>query len=181
MHFSVLSLCPNSLKKLAKCGVTSVGSNQRKWLVEQCFQMLCTTTVQNFRSFALETACTFQFQVCALILFKTRHDFVYIFLIMANQNKLTSFSHVSLVNHGRLPRKTWPISGFPLCCLWFQSELESPLFLTASCFSLIVLSTISCNVKVSILAIWKPEDLSSLTSGKFFFLHLIVFSEMFMS
>ena len=69
--------------------------------------MLCTTTVQNFRSFGLLTACTFHFQVCTLILFKTRHDFVYIFLIMANQNKLTSFSHVLYPFH-------WLImGGFP--------------------------------------------------------------------
>ena len=45
--------CPNSLKELTNCGVISVRRNQRKWLVEQCFQMLLTTTVQNFRSFGL--------------------------------------------------------------------------------------------------------------------------------
>ena len=45
--------------------------------------MLCTTTVQNFRSIGLQTACT---SVCALILFKTRHDIVYIFLITVNPN-----------------------------------------------------------------------------------------------
>ena len=46
------TLCPNSVRKLAKCGVTPVTSNQRKSLVEQCFDTLYTTIVQNFRSFS---------------------------------------------------------------------------------------------------------------------------------
>ena len=43
------------------------------------------------------------------------------------------------------------------CSMRFQSELESPLFLTTYYFRLAVLSTISCNVKVPILAIWRQH------------------------
>ena len=54
-----------------------------------------------------------------LILFKTRHDFVYLFLITANQNKLTSFSHILYPFHwlimGGFPAKIDQSLVFPLC------------------------------------------------------------------
>ena len=81
--------------------------------------MLCTTIVQNFRPFGPWTACTFQFKVCTLILFKIEHDFVYIFLTRANQNKLTSFSQVLYPCHwsikGGFPAKIDQSLVFSLC------------------------------------------------------------------
>ena len=60
------------------------------------------------------------------MLFKIGHDFVYIFLSIANQNKLTSFSHVLYLCH-------WSIKGgFPAK---IDQSLVSPLLIISTCFS----------------------------------------------
>ena len=88
--------------------------------------MLCTTTVQNFRSFGLQTARTFSFKFVPSFCSKPGMILFTFFFIMANQNKLTSFSHVLYPYHwlimGGFPAKIDQSLVFPLCFQGSKSE-----------------------------------------------------------
>ena len=100
MHFSVFkSLFRNSLRKLAKCGVTSV--NNVFICCVQCFHMLCNNHCSEFQIFWSLKA--FNFSVLSLYPNSVLNQGLH-FLTTANQDKLTSFSHVLYPCH-------WLIKG----------------------------------------------------------------------
>ena len=80
-------------------GATSVTSNQRNPSLNN---VLICCVLPLFR--ILDLAVPEWLGICTLILFKIGHDFAYIFLTTANQNKLTSFSYILYPCH-------WSING----------------------------------------------------------------------
>ena len=82
------------VRKLAEWGVTSVTSNQRKWLIEQCFDMFSVLPLFRMSDFSVpEWLALFSFKFVVWFCSNSAW-FCLHFPTTANQNKLTSFSHV---------------------------------------------------------------------------------------
>ena len=110
----------NPVIKLLKWAVTSVTSNQRKWLVEQCFDMFSVLECQIFRSLnSLHFSSLYPDSV---------QNWAWFCLHLSNHSKTiqtdvisSCFVSLSLVNQRRLPHKNWPITGFPSVDRWLIS------------------------------------------------------------
>ena len=125
----------NPVRKLAKWGVTSVTSNQRKWLIEQCFDMFSVLPLFRMSDLSvLEQLALFSFKFVRW--FCSKLDMI-LFTPFSDHSKLkqtdiifSCFVSLSLVNQRTFPRKNWPITGFPyvdhwLISVWLLGSLRS--------------------------------------------------------